>query len=200
MRNRTIAAGLRQRRSGAAYRGRVHSRAAERIRARDLLDRRAGCRHRRPRGRHPVEVPRGRRGRAVGARRRRRDRDAVVRERAATAPMGSTPSRRAGPRPTALGHWWPATRCASSARPESWIGTGTPRPTPGGSASPGPAAGRAAATRPRATSSRGRAVVDGIAETFEAGGTPFPELLVACLAAAEAAGGDRRGRESAALY
>jgi uncharacterized Ntn-hydrolase superfamily protein len=44
------------------------------------------------------------------------------------------------------------------------------------------------------------AVVDGIAETFEAGGQPFPELLVACLAAAEAAGGDRRGRESAALY
>lgn len=46
----------------------------------------------------------------------------------------------------------------------------------------------------------GAAVVDGIAETFEAGGAPFPELLVACLAAAEAAGGDRRGRESAALY
>lgn len=45
----------------------------------------------------------------------------------------------------------------------------------------------------------GAAVVDGIAETFEAGGQPFPELLVACLAAAEAAGGDRRGRESAAL-
>jgi uncharacterized Ntn-hydrolase superfamily protein len=44
------------------------------------------------------------------------------------------------------------------------------------------------------------AVVDGIAETFEAGGPQFPELLVACLAAAEAAGGDRRGRESAALY
>jgi uncharacterized Ntn-hydrolase superfamily protein len=45
----------------------------------------------------------------------------------------------------------------------------------------------------------GAAVVDGIAETFEAGGQPFPELLVACLAAAESAGGDRRGRESAAL-
>jgi len=42
-------------------------------------------------------------------------------------------------------------------------------------------------------------VVDGIADTFLAGGRPFPELLVACLAAAEAAGGDRRGRESAAL-
>jgi uncharacterized Ntn-hydrolase superfamily protein len=46
----------------------------------------------------------------------------------------------------------------------------------------------------------GPAVVDGLAETFAAGGRPFPELLVACLAAAEAQGGDRRGRESAALY
>ena len=45
----------------------------------------------------------------------------------------------------------------------------------------------------------GAAVVDGLADTFLAGGRPFPELLVACLAAAEAAGGDRRGRESAAL-
>lgn len=42
-------------------------------------------------------------------------------------------------------------------------------------------------------------VVDGLADTFLAGGQPFPELLVACLAAADAAGGDRRGRESAAL-
>jgi uncharacterized Ntn-hydrolase superfamily protein len=42
-------------------------------------------------------------------------------------------------------------------------------------------------------------VVDGLAETFSAGGRPFPELLVDCLAAADAAGGDRRGRESAAL-
>ena len=31
-------------------------------------------------------------------------------------------------------------------------------------------------------------VVDGLADTFLAGGQPFPELLVACLAAAEAAG------------
>jgi uncharacterized Ntn-hydrolase superfamily protein len=45
----------------------------------------------------------------------------------------------------------------------------------------------------------GAGVVDGLAETFLAGGRPFPELLVACLAAADAAGGDRRGRESAAL-
>jgi uncharacterized Ntn-hydrolase superfamily protein len=33
----------------------------------------------------------------------------------------------------------------------------------------------------------GPAVVDGLADTFVSGGTAFPELLVACLAAAEAA-------------
>ena len=43
------------------------------------------------------------------------------------------------------------------------------------------------------------AVVDGLADTFLAGGGPFPELLIACLVAADAAGGDRRGRESAAI-
>jgi uncharacterized Ntn-hydrolase superfamily protein len=46
----------------------------------------------------------------------------------------------------------------------------------------------------------GPGVVDALADTFVAGGRPFPELLVACLAAADAQGGDRRGRESAALY
>ena len=45
----------------------------------------------------------------------------------------------------------------------------------------------------------GAAVVDGLVDTLLAGGRPFPELLVDCLAAADAAGGDRRGRESAAL-
>ena len=45
----------------------------------------------------------------------------------------------------------------------------------------------------------GAAVVDGLAETFLARARPFPELLIDCLAAADAAGGDRRGRESAAL-
>jgi uncharacterized Ntn-hydrolase superfamily protein len=43
------------------------------------------------------------------------------------------------------------------------------------------------------------AVVDGLVDTFLAAGRPFPELLVACLAAAEDAGGDRRGSESASL-
>ena len=45
----------------------------------------------------------------------------------------------------------------------------------------------------------GAAVVDGLVDTYLAGGRPFPELLVECLAAADAAGGDRRGRESASL-
>jgi uncharacterized Ntn-hydrolase superfamily protein len=42
--------------------------------------------------------------------------------------------------------------------------------------------------------------VDALAETFEAtAGKPLPERLLDCLDAAEAAGGDRRGRQSAAL-
>jgi uncharacterized Ntn-hydrolase superfamily protein len=45
----------------------------------------------------------------------------------------------------------------------------------------------------------GAGVVDGLADSYLAGGRPFPELLVDCLAAADAAGGDRRGRESASL-
>jgi uncharacterized Ntn-hydrolase superfamily protein len=45
----------------------------------------------------------------------------------------------------------------------------------------------------------GPAVVDGLADTFLAGSRSFAELLVASLAAADVAGGDRRGRESAAL-
>ena len=42
--------------------------------------------------------------------------------------------------------------------------------------------------------------VDAIAETFErTAGRPFAERLIACLAAAQAAGGDSRGQQSAAL-
>ncbi len=45
-----------------------------------------------------------------------------------------------------------------------------------------------------------RATVDALAETFEAtGGRPLGERLLDCLDAAEAAGGDSRGRQSAAL-
>ena len=46
----------------------------------------------------------------------------------------------------------------------------------------------------------GQDVVDAVFDTFAAGGgTAFPELLVAALKAGDARGGDRRGRQSAAL-
>jgi uncharacterized Ntn-hydrolase superfamily protein len=41
--------------------------------------------------------------------------------------------------------------------------------------------------------------VDALAETFEASGGPLAERLLASLAAAQAAGGDRRGQQSASL-
>jgi uncharacterized Ntn-hydrolase superfamily protein len=43
------------------------------------------------------------------------------------------------------------------------------------------------------------ATVDALAETFEASSGPLAERLIAALAAGEAAGGDSRGRQSAAL-
>jgi len=45
----------------------------------------------------------------------------------------------------------------------------------------------------------GPAVVDALVERFTSGGLPFAELLLACLADADDAGGDRRGRQSSAL-
>lgn len=45
----------------------------------------------------------------------------------------------------------------------------------------------------------GADVVDALFETFMSGGAAFPELMLRALKAADAAGGDKRGRESAAL-
>jgi uncharacterized Ntn-hydrolase superfamily protein len=45
----------------------------------------------------------------------------------------------------------------------------------------------------------GAGVVDGLADTFEGTEGPLVERLLAALAAADAAGGDRRGRQSAAV-
>jgi uncharacterized Ntn-hydrolase superfamily protein len=45
-----------------------------------------------------------------------------------------------------------------------------------------------------------QATVDALAETFlSSGGTPLVERLIACLVAAQAAGGDRRGQQSASV-
>lgn len=46
----------------------------------------------------------------------------------------------------------------------------------------------------------GQAVVDAMAETFESTEGDLGERLLAALAAGQAAGGDKRGRQSAALY
>jgi len=45
----------------------------------------------------------------------------------------------------------------------------------------------------------GPSVVDGLLETYLAGGAPYPELLLRAMKAGDDQGGDRRGRESAAL-
>jgi len=45
----------------------------------------------------------------------------------------------------------------------------------------------------------GPQVIDRMIDTLLGRGQPFPELLIECLRAADAAGGDRRGRQSAAL-
>ena len=80
-----------------------------------------------------------------------------------------------------------------------------PRPrrrrTPARAACPGPAGAPAPATRRRATSSPGPAVVDAMADGLRgraAGDARRPPARSA-LAAGDAAGGDRRGRQSAAI-
>ena len=60
--------------------------------------------------------------------------------------------------------------------------------------------GPARATRRRATSSSARRRSAALAKTFEATGhLPLVQRLIECLVAAQAAGGDRRGQQSASL-
>ena len=64
----------------------------------------------------------------------------------------------------------------------------------------GPAGGPATATRRRATSSsRARRWTRSSTPSLATPGAPLAERLIDCLAAAQAAGGDRRGQQSAAL-
>ena len=72
--------------------------------------------------------------------------------------------------------------------------TGPELPRLGGRTATGPR------TRRRATSSSAPETVDALAETFEATAQlPLERRLLECLAAAQAAGGDRRGQQSASL-
>ena len=74
--------------------------------------------------RDAVEVPRGRLGRPVGRARRRRDRDAGVREPALRARRARAAPRRATTRPRSSTGWSRPTRTASSASSASSTGTG----------------------------------------------------------------------------
>ena len=64
--------------------------------------------------------------------------------------------------------------------------------------STGPAAGRGQLAC-QGNILTGADVVDALFDTFLAGGAAFPELMLGALKAADTAGGDKRGRESAAL-
>ena len=67
-------------------------------------------------------------------------------------------------------------------------------------ATPGPAGGRATATPRRGTSSSpARRSTRSWTRSSRSAGRPLAERLLDCLAAAQAAGGDRRGQQSAAL-
>ena len=176
------------------------SRMAESAARRDVLDLRLRSRRGPVGRRHAVEVPRGRLGRSVGGTRRGRDRDPGVRQPALRA-RGARAAPRAAARP-------PRSSSAS------------PRPTTAatsGSSASSTRPGRERRSRARAAiawaggragagfAAQGNilvsaATVDALVETFAASaGRPLGERLIDCLAAAQAAGGDSRGQQSAAL-
>ena len=149
--------------------------------------------------RSSVEVPLRRLGRPVGraARsvrsRRRRTRIRVTGRTGsscsakASLPRRSSTSSRAKTRAATTDSWESSTRRA------------TPPPTRARSASTGPAAGRARATRRRGTSSsRARRSTRWPRPSSRAAGS-LAVRLIDCLAAAQAAGGDSRGQQSSAL-
>ena len=159
----------------------------------------------RPRGgamgrRDAVEVPRRRLDRAVGRPARRRDRDAVVREPPLRAGRpGAAPGRalrRGGRRAPDGGRRRPRVPSARGGGRRGARSDVHRRRLP---CLGGRARGRRATPR-RGTSSSPAATVDALAETFEDGaGKPLAAAVARRLDAAEAAGGDSRGRQSAAL-
>ena len=165
---------------------------------RDVLDRRV-----RPRGGpvgrgDAVEVPRRRLGRPVGRAACRRDRDAGVREPALrpAGPRAAAPGAVRGEvvRASDRGGRGPGAPAARRRR------RGGTRSDYTGSECHDWAGGRTGA----GYAAQGNILVSGetvdaIAETFESSSGPLAERLIDCLAAAQAAGGDSRGQQSAAL-
>ena len=136
----------------------------------------------------------------MGRAARRRDRDAGVREPGVRAGRPRAPAgrsfRRRGRRAADGSRRRPRAAPARSRRRLGSRGDVHRRP----SASTGPAGERGTATRRRGTSSsRPRRSTPWSTRSRPPPARPLAERLIDCLAAAQAAGGDRRGQQSAAL-
>ena len=177
---------------GQPGRGRAGLRVTFSIVASDAAGGAAGSRGR-------VEVPGGRRRRAVAAGRGRRDRDPGARQHALRPRRARAHARRRERARGARRRCSRPTPGATIARRASSTRAGAQRRTPGSAACRGPAVAPARATPCRATSSPGPDVVDAMAEAYEAGSGDLADRLLLALAAGDAAGGDRRGRQSAAI-
>ena len=170
------------------------------VRARHLLDRRPRPGHRRARGRGAVALVLGRLDRHLGARR------ASARSRPSRSPSpptgracstASPPARR---RPRRSPPSSPADELAplSPGRRGRRRAAGSPR-TPATAASPTPGTRQGDGFSAQANMMASADVWPAMAAAFEAAEGPLARRLLAALDAAEAAGGDVRGRQSAAL-
>ena len=91
-------------------------------------------------------------------------------------------------------------RAAASARSTPWTGTAAPPPGPAATASNGAAACRAGGISVAGNMLAGEPTVASHARILANNpDLPMPERLMAAMEAGEAAGGDRRGRQSAAM-
>ena len=178
------------------------SRAARSIARRDLLDRRLRPRRRAVGRRDPVEVPRRRLGRAVGASRA----SARSRRRRYANPRYGPGRARAARRGACRGRGGRRLTGADDGRDDRQLGVVD---AAGGSATftgrGVPRRGRAASAGPCFAAQGNILVSDETVDGARRGvrgrrpGRRSPSGCVGCLAAAQEAGGDRRGQQSAAL-
>ena len=148
-----------------------------------------------------VEVPRGRLRRSLGRAAGRRDRDPVVRQSPLRARRARAPARR-GYRPTEVVARLTDADDERAHAPARDRGRRRTRRDLHGGRVPrvGRGADRARATRRRATSSsRRRRSTRSPTRSRRQPEKPLVERLLDCLDAAQAAGGDRRGQQSAAM-
>ena len=151
------------------------------------------------RGGRPVEVPGGRLGRPVGGAAHRRRRDAVLRE-PALRPDGLALLREGLDAAEAAERLTAATTGARRGSSASSTARAAARPSPARNVWSGPAAAWASATPHRGTSSsRRRPSTRSPRRSSRRPARRSPRASSGCLAAAQLAGGDRRGQQSASL-